>query len=270
MIRLLVSDIDGTLLTRDKQLTPAVRAAAAKLAERGVKLVLVSSRPPAGVAPFAQALGLITPRAAFNGGVFTDADGHVVQARLLEKAAAEAATGYLQAQGIAPWLFTTDEWLLIDPDGDYVAWEQKTVMMPFRTVRDFTAAMGSAGKLMAASKDFEKLKHCEEALQSLLDGRASVHRSQDYYLDITHPQANKGEAVRQAAQLLQISLSETACIGDMPNDLPMFDVAAFRIAMGNAPGFMQARADYVTASNEHDGWAQAVEQFVLPRANGGV
>ena len=265
MIRLLVSDIDGTLVTKEKELTPAVRAAAARLDERGVKLVLVSSRPPHGVELFASALGLETPRAGFNGGAFTAPGGAVLQARLLDRATAQEALEYLSSQQIAPWLFTTGEWLLTKPDGDYVDWEQTTVKMQPRVVAGFGEVLGSAGKIMAASKDFAKLAACETALQARLGGRASVHRSQDYYLDITHPLANKGEAVRQAARLLGVDVSQTACIGDMANDLPMFDVAAFSIAMGQAPAEMRARADYVTASNQENGWAQAVDQFIVPR-----
>ncbi len=264
MIRLLVSDIDGTLVTKDKELTPRVRAAADMLVQHGIKLVLVSSRPPHGVAIFADALHLETPRAAFNGGVFTTQAGEVLRAELLAEDAAREALAYLQSQGIAPWLFTTDEWLLTDPDGDYVSWEQRTVRMEHRVVKDLAEYADRAGKIMAASKDFAKLRACEEELQRRLAGSAAVHRSQDYYLDITHPQANKGEAVRQAAHLLGVDLAETACIGDMHNDLPMFEVAVFKIAMGNAPADMQARADYVTASNQDSGWAQAVEDFILP------
>ena len=264
MIRLLVSDIDGTLVTKDKELTAQVRAAAGKLVEHNIQLVLVSSRPPHGVSIFADALHLQTPRAAFNGGVFTTAAGEVVRAELLSPDAAREALDYLQSQGIAPWLFTTDEWLLTEPDGEYVSWEQRTVRMEHRVVKDLAEYADRAGKIMAASEDFAKLRACETELQGRLDGRAAVHRSQDYYLDITHPQANKGEAVREAARLLGVDLAETACIGDMHNDLPMFDVAAYKIAMGNAPPDMQARADYVTASNQDSGWAQAVEKFILP------
>ena len=91
-----------------------------------------------------------------------------------------------------------------------------------------------------------------------------MHLSQNYYLDITSPLANKGEAVREAARLLGVSLAETACIGDMANDLPMFAVAAYKIAMGNAPASMRAQADYVTAGNQESGWAQAVTGYILP------
>ena len=251
-------------MTKDKALTSEVHAASRRLAEHGIKLVLVSSRPPHGVALFADVLGLDTPRAAFNGGVFTDAQGGVLRAELLAADASHEALAYLQAEGIPPWLFTTDEWLLTDPEADYVGWEQRTVRMEHRVVADLAAYAGRAGKIMAASKDFAKLAACEAALQQRLAGRAAVHRSQDYYLDITHPLANKGEAVREAGRLLGIDAAETACIGDMPNDLPMFAVAAYSIAMGNAPADMRAQADYVTASNQESGWAQAVDRFILP------
>jgi Cof subfamily protein (haloacid dehalogenase superfamily) len=264
MIRLLVSDVDGTLITKDKQLTPAVHAASARLTENGIKLVLVSSRPTHGVAIFADALALDTPRAGLNGGVFTDARGGVLQARFLAPEAARTAVSYLQDNGISPWLFTDTEWLLTNPDGDYVEREHRSIKMPFRVVADFEAAIDRAGKIMAASTDYPKLKACEAALQEILRGSAAVHRSQDSYLDITHPDANKGEAVRQAARLLDIDLASVACIGDMVNDLPMFDVAPFRIAMGNAPDFMRARADYVTGTNEESGWAQAVDRYIIP------
>ena len=268
MISLLVSDIDGTLVTRDKLLTPAARAAAESLASHGIKLVLTSSRPPHGVAVFADALGLETPRAAFNGGAMVAANGKLLAFQALDADAAREALAHVQEAGIDPWLFTADEWLLLNPGGDYVEWEQRTVQMPFRVVENFDGVIGKAGKIMAASRDFAALAACERYLQETLAGRASAHRSQDYYLDITHPKANKGEAVRQAARLLDIPLEETACIGDMPNDLPMFDVAAVSIAMGNAPESMRARAHYVTRSNEADGWAHAVTAFIIPHSKG--
>ena len=268
MIRLLVSDIDGTLVTKDKVLTPAVRAAAESLAANGVKLVLTSSRPPHGVTLFADALGLDTPRGAFNGGAMVSHGGEVLTFKVIDPATAAEALAYLQGAGIEPWVFTADEWLMLNPAGEYVDWERRTVKMPYRVVDDFGGSLGHVGKIMAASKDFVKLAACERVLQERLAGRASVNLSQQYYLDITHPDANKGEAVRQASKLLGIPLEETACIGDMVNDLPMFDVARFRIAMGNAPASMKARADFVSKSNEEDGWAHAVSNYVLAHNKG--
>ena len=269
MIRLLVSDIDGTLVTKDKQLTENTRKAARRLEENGIALVLTSSRPPHGVALFADALELNTPRAAFNGGAIVSATGEVLLMRTIQQDAADEALHALQERGIDPWLFTADEWLLQDADAHYVAWERRTVKMPYRVVEKFAPPVtGQAGKIMAASEDIAMLAECETLLQKQLEGRAAVHRSQDYYLDITHPEANKGEAVRQAARILNIPLEETACIGDMANDLPMFGVAGISIAMGNAPEFMRLQADFVTKSNEDEGWAHAVDAFILRHSEG--
>jgi hydroxymethylpyrimidine pyrophosphatase-like HAD family hydrolase len=91
-----------------------------------------------------------------------------------------------------------------------------------------------------------------------------VARSQSYYLDITHARANKGTAALALARLLGVAAEEMACIGDMPNDLPMLDVAGLAIAMGNATDDVKARAHAVTDDNDSDGWARAIERFVLP------
>jgi HAD superfamily hydrolase (TIGR01509 family) len=88
-------------------------------------------------------------------------------------------------------------------------------------------------------------------------------RSQPYYLDVTHPEANKGMVVREAARLMRIPLEQIATIGDMPNDLPMLDIAGLSIAMGNASVEVQRIARHVTTSNEEEGFANAVDDFIL-------
>jgi Cof subfamily protein (haloacid dehalogenase superfamily) len=268
VIRLLVSDIDGTLVTKDKHLTDAAYHAAGRLADAGVALALTSSRPPHGIEVFARALNLQTPRGAFNGAVITGPDGRILSSRLLDPDVAAAALDHVRRIGMPPWLFTASEWLLIDPDGDYVAWEAQTVKMPFRQVENFGAYLAQAGKIMVASKDTEKLAQCESDLAAQFGARASVHLSQSYYLDITHPEGSKGHAVRAIAGLLGVDLNEVAVIGDMGNDVPMFEVAALSIAMGQSPDAVKAKARYVTASNDEDGWALAVDRFILPHAQG--
>ncbi len=266
MIRLLVSDIDGTLVTRDKQLTPATHDAARLLAQAGVALALTSSRPPHGIELFARALNLTTPRGAFNGAVITAPDGKILSSHFLPRDVARDIIAYLGTQDIAPWLFTPTEWLILDPAGDYVDWEAKTVQMPYRQVASFDHDLAQAGKIMAASKDNAKLARCETELQHKFAGSAAIHLSQTYYLDITDPAGNKGQAVRGIAALMNIDLAEIAVIGDMGNDVPMFDVAPISVAMGQSPDEVKRRAKYVTASNDNDGWARAIKEFILPHA----
>ncbi len=268
MIRLLVSDIDGTLVTRDKRLTPATYEAADRLAKAGVALALTSSRPPHGIEVFASALKLTTPRGAFNGAVITGPAGEILSQRLVPPDVAREVLGYLRVQAIPPWLFTPTEWLILDPAGDYVEWEAKTVQMAYRQVDSVEDYVDQAGKIMAASKDSPKLARCETELQNKFGDRASIHLSQTYYLDITHPEGTKGHAVRNIAGLMNIDLADVAVIGDMGNDVPMFEVAPLSIAMGQSPDDVKRRAKHVTTSNENDGWARAIADFILPQAKG--
>jgi Cof subfamily protein (haloacid dehalogenase superfamily) len=265
-LRLLVSDVDGTLVTSDKRLTPASIAAAAALREAGIALALVSSRPPRGIAGLAAQLGPDILIAGFNGGAILGAGGRTHAERLVPEEAARITLAAFDRLGIDCWVFAEGDWLLRDPEGDYVPLERRTVGFGPTVVAEFTPYLGRAGKLVGVSRDHALLAECEAALQRELGARASAHRSQAYYLDVTHPEADKGHALLSLARLLGVAVGEVACIGDMTNDLPMFAVAGLAIAMGNAPAAVQAKAAAVTLSNDTDGFAAAVRDIVLPRA----
>jgi hydroxymethylpyrimidine pyrophosphatase-like HAD family hydrolase len=107
---------------------------------------------------------------------------------------------------------------------------------------------------------------CEKKAQERLGEHASASRSQPYYLDVTSPKANKAQVVATLARLLEVSPSEIATIGDQPNDALMFKVSGFSIAMGNASNEVKMKASAVTDSNEDEGFAKAVERFILHRS----
>jgi Cof subfamily protein (haloacid dehalogenase superfamily) len=265
-VRLLVSDVDGTLVTSDKWLTPASISAAASLREAGIRLALVSSRPPCGIAGLAAQLGSDIPIAGFNGGAILNAGGRTLSERPVPEEAARIALAAFDRLGIDCWVFADGEWLLRNPEGDYVHLERRTVGFGPTIVADLALYLGRTGKLVGASRDHALLAECEAALQRELGARASAHRSQAYYLDVTHPEADKGHALLSLARLFGVDVGEVACIGDMTNDLPMFAVAGLAIAMGNAPAAVQAQAAAVTLSNDADGFAAAVRDIILPRA----
>ena len=267
-IRLVVSDVDGTMVTDDKQLTAGTIAAAGRLRAAGVLLAVTSSRPPRGLEVVAGPLQLDTPRGGFNGGTIVDAHGRVLEQLCVPEDAAREAIAVMQQDGIDAWLFADGEWLLQDPGGEYVPLERRTVQMEPRVVPSFEPYMARAGKIVGASGKFEALAACEARLQAQFAGRANAHRSQRYYLDVTHPEAHKGRAVTAIARLLDIPVAAVVAIGDQGNDLPMFAVAGHAVAMGNAPGPVQAQAGWVSRSNAEEGWAYAIDQYVLPRAAG--
>ena len=263
-VKLFVSDVDGTLVRTDKSLAPSTIDAVKRCQTAGVMVALVSARPPRGMKPIAAELGLTTPLAGFNGGTLLGPDGAIVSQMLVPEAVVRRAIELFDDNGVDTWLFTADEWLLKNPDGAYVPLERRTVRFDERRVDDFEPYMALAGKIVGTTDDLDRLARLETELQGLLGDSASVHRSQKYYLDVTHPEAHKGNAVRALATALKVDLADVAVIGDMANDVPMFSVGGLSIAMGNATPEVQAAAKQVTNGNDDDGWAAAVDRFILP------
>ena len=264
-VRLVVSDVDGTLVQTDKSLSPGTVAAAGRLRAAGIPLAIVSARPPRGILWIAQELGLAGLLAGFNGGTITQPDGTVVEQHTVPPDAVRTALDLFARSHVGAWLFTAEEWLAQDPDGPHVDHERHTVRFHERIVENFDPYVGQAGKVVGVTDDAPLLAGLETELQAMLGATANAKRSQTYYLDVTHREANKGNAVRMLAARVGVDLAEVAVLGDMENDLPMFDVAGFAVAMGNASPAVQARAAAVTGTNDADGWAQAVDQFILPR-----
>ena len=121
-------------------------------------------------------------------------------------------------------------------------------------------------KIVGVSDDHDKVAACEAALQKTFGTQVSAARSQPYYLDVTHPTANKGTVIERLARYLKIPLEAIATIGDQPTDVMMFKRSGLSIAMGNASEDVQRQATHVTTSHEDEGFANAVDQFILPRA----
>ena len=265
-IRLLVSDIDGTIIGPDKQLAPSTLAAAEKLRAAGIMLCLASSRSVRGMRMYLGPLGIDTPAAGLNGGEIIAADGTVLELQSLDAQAARLAVETLTTNRIECWLFTGHQWVIRDVAGAFVPREQKAVQFEPTVVDSFEPFYDRIGKIMGASTDYPLLERVEIELQAMLAGEVSAHRSSPWYLDVTHPEANKGRAALRLAAILGVDRSELACIGDMDNDISMLQAAGLGVAMGNAPPQVADAAHFVTATNAEDGWAQAVEELILPRA----
>lgn len=258
-----ISDVDGTLITDDKVLTACAQAAVAELRASGILFSIISSRPPRGLRMLIERLGIDTPVGGFNGGVIATPDLSAVTEHLLSSQVARRAVDTLNARGVEVWVFSGQNWLLREPDGPYVPLEQHTVGFRPTIVEDFGSSLDATAKIVGVSKDFDLLEQCERDVRVALTSSAFVARSQRYYLDITHPLANKGVALTEISKLLKIPLAEIATIGDGSNDVAMFERSGLSIAMGNASPQVQRGADFVTDSNREGGFAHAIERFIL-------
>jgi Cof subfamily protein (haloacid dehalogenase superfamily) len=261
-ISLVISDVDGTLVTPDKRLTEATIKSVHAMHAAGIAFTIVSSRPPVGLGMLTEPLSLSLPMGVFSGGGVVTPDLSVVEQHFVPQAAVRASLQMLAECGDV-WLFTMKEWLALDRDGPYVGREIQTLLIEPSVVADFGPYLDRVCKVVGSSRDFEGLARCESVLRASLGARASVVRSQPYYLDVTPPGVNKGTFVEALANRSNLGASAIAVLGDMENDLPMFRKAGLSIAMGNASPGVQREANYVTASNAEDGFAKAIAQYIL-------
>jgi hypothetical protein len=264
-ISLVLADVDGALVTRDKILTPRAKTAVADLRAAGIAFAITSGRPPRGMKMLIEDLKIDTIVAGFNGGVFVKPDLTVILSRLISRAAAARALDLIQQHKLAGWLYTDTDWFVPDANGPHVAREAWTVKFEAKVSNDFAPLLDHAVKIVGVSDDLDAVAACEKSTQSELRGQASAARSQPYYLDVTHPEANKGGVVEFLSKNLHIPSESIVTLGDMPNDVMMFVKSGLSIAMGNASKEVQAQANFVTSSNEEDGFASAMEKFVLRR-----
>jgi Cof subfamily protein (haloacid dehalogenase superfamily) len=263
-IALVISDVDGTLVTGDKRVTAATRAALGRLRAAGIGFSIASARPPIGLKGLVAELGLDLPMGSFNGASVVRPDLSVIEELMIPEPAARAALDQLLAADLDVWVFAEGAWCLRDPDGPYTDLERRTIGAPPRVVPDLGTLMGATSKIVGVSHDHAHLAACEARIGAALAGRATVHRSQAYYLDVTPPGLDKGGFVTWMSRHLGIPSERIATFGDAGNDRPMFAASGVSVAMGNAEADVQAAATYVTDGNDADGFANGIARFILP------
>jgi HAD-superfamily hydrolase, subfamily IIB len=265
LIRLAIADIDGTLVTDKKLLTTRSVEAVRRLNEAGIIFGVTTGRPPAGVRMLVEALPHLRFIAGFNGAVVVNRDFQQFKQNLLPPEKAKQVVQIILGHKIDVWLYTDKDWFVRDPQAYRVDPEQRTVQFPPKVTPNFDGLFDRVAKIVGVSENYETVARCEKNVQEICGSTVSAARSQPYYLDVTHPNANKGEVVLMASEFFNIPTQEIATIGDMANDITMFRKSGMSIAMGNASPEVQRAANCVTASNKEEGFALAVEEFILPQ-----
>lgn len=261
-IALVVSDVDGTLLTKDKVLTEAAKAAVHQLHEAGIGFTITSSRPTIGMRFLIEPLQIKLPIGPYNGSSIVDPQLKPVEQHLIPAPAVQRCLEVLNEFGVDIWLFTNEQWLIRNGNGEYVAHEQHTIRADPTIVADFTPYLSAACKIVGSSPDPALLQRCESAVQKALGAEANAVRSQSYYLDITPPGCDKGTFVQAIAKRLGVATDAIATIGDMQNDLAMFRQSGLSFAMGNATDDVKKFAKHITTSNENEGFAGAMAMIL--------
>src|SRR3984957_13370186 len=279
-ISILLADVDGTLVDSQKRITARAKAAIEKLTEAGIKFAVTSGRPPRGMKMIVEAVKLSAPLAAFNGGMLVEPDTmKVLVQQTLDAEIAQDVIERVGEFGLVVWVYAGVDWYIQDLNSPHREKEEQTVQFLPKVVKNFDEALRQGvAKVVGVSDDYDLVAKAEKGIADEFEHgvharctttsrdcepSVSAARSQPYYLDVTHPKANKGSVVELLADLLKIPPAEFATIGDMPNDVLMFKKSGYSIAMGQASEEVKGSATYVTAGMDDEGFAKAVEDFVL-------
>jgi len=279
-ISLLLADVDGTLVDSQKRITERAAGAIENLEAAKVSFAITSGRPPRGMKMIAEKVELSAPIAAFNGGMMVDPNTFdVLTARTLDAGVAKGVIDAIAGFGLDVWVYAGVDWYFRNWNAPHREKEERTVQFPPTVVDNFDAALAQGvAKVVGVSDDYPLVASAEREIQrefaqgvhtnqttTSRDVHPSVSaaRSQPYYLDVTHPEANKGSVVAALSELLKISAGEICTIGDMPNDTLMFRKSGYSIAMGQASDEVRQAATWVTAGMDDEGFAKAVEQYIL-------
>ncbi|MBQ8599693.1 MAG: HAD family phosphatase [Oscillospiraceae bacterium] len=267
-IRLIALDLDGTLTNSEKIITAHTKDILRRAMEQGVYVALASGRPTPGVLPLAHELELEKQGGfalSYNGGRITDMrsgellhESHVPQ-ELIPELCQFAADNGVNIISYSPM----NEVVTENPDDQWVELETRISGIPCRKVPDLAAELTYPVPKLLITVDPSRMEEVEQKLAKQFEGRLEVFHSSPFFLEMMEYGYNKGAALNVLLNKLELTKDHLMACGDSGNDIAMIRLAGIGVAMGNAEDAVKAQADYVTASNDEDGVAKAIEKFVL-------
>lgn len=265
-IKLIASDMDDTLLNNDREISPRNLAAIRQALAAGLVFTLATGRMYRSIQPFARQLQLDVPLIAYNGALVKGALSEKVYVRRpLQLATALAVLDYCRAKGYYVQAYVDDD-LLVKEENAYSRMYSRIAGVPTTAVGDGVYQLAKAPHkllLMTAAADFAA---AWQDIETRFAGRLDVTSSKDNFLELMEPGVNKWVAVKELAAGFGIKPEEIMCIGDSNNDLTMIANAGLGVAVANAKPQVQQAAKLITASNDNDGVALAIENVLTQQA----
>ena len=263
MYKLIAIDLDGTLLTDDLTVSPGTVKAIQQAVEMGATVTIATGRMFSSAKQFAQQLGINVPLITYQGAIIMDVDEkEVVYERLIFPDIAKKLVEISSEKNLHLQVFQDDN-LYGAVENEKLIGYVEGVKVPYTVEPDLLklAEKGFMKALFIESP--ETIDVLQEELKALFGNRAHIAKSKPHYLEVTHPEANKGLALLHLAKTLGIDQSEIIGIGDNHNDKELIMTAGLGVAMGNAVQEMKDIADYVSLTNNEEGVKHVIEKFVL-------
>lgn len=264
--KMIVLDLDDTLLRDDGTISSRTKKALMTAQEAGVKVVLASGRPTFAMRAIAKELELEKFGSfilSFNGAKITNCQtGEELFSSTLSVETVHKLYEISKQEGLSALSYIDDE-IITEARNGYTEIEAGITGMNVIQVDSFVQTVKQPVVKVLMVEAPEKLVKVEKKLQQQLAGQLSVMRSKPFFLEFTEAGVDKGTSLHQLIQKLGIAQQEVIAMGDSYNDLAMIQFAGLGVAMGNAPDDIKKVADYITDTNMNDGVAKVVEKFIL-------
>jgi len=264
-IKLVVSDMDDTLLNEHDELSERTIAAIRAAKAAGVQVTLATGRMFQSTKVFADKLELKLPLITYNGALIRTSGGEELFAQPLEAEVAGDVLSLFRENGWYVQTYINDILYVKEYTDESGYYERLTKIKASPLGEEVFQRKDGLLKILALSHEEAQMSNIRETVRGQFGQRLYVANSKSCYLEITHPAVNKGRALALLAQHLGIRPEQIMAVGDGTNDIDMLRYAGLGVAMGNAKPDVQAAANVVTATNREDGLAQAIEKYVLAR-----
>lgn len=263
---LLVLDLDGTLTTSEKTISPKTKDAIMKLQESGKKVVLASGRPTPGVAPLAEELNLEKYGSyilSYNGGRIIDcATKELVFNEYIDPKYLADLYEIAKANNVDISTYNNNVVYIAFELNDEIRKECKVCHLTPKKLDNFVDEIDFPMNKVMISGNPDILEGLEIQLQEQFRGKLNVYRSEPYFLEVMPPKIDKAYGLSKLLEILNLTTDQMICCGDGYNDITMIEFAGLGVAMANAQQAVLDIADFVTLSNDNDGIAHVIDTFI--------
>ena len=265
-VKMVVMDVDDTLLTSDLEISDYTKQVISNCQENGIRVVLASGRPKAALMSFADQLNLAEHDGyviSYNGAVVTEcATGEDVSQTLLDEVDTNFLLGIAEQNDV--WIHTYVGNEILTPERNkYTDFESHLTGIPQREVENLRVEITSPVVKILMLQEPEKLKAFSELIHDEVEARVTMNISKPFFLEFTNRAVDKSRSLAFLCDRVGISMNQVMAIGDSYNDLTMIRDAGFGVAMENAPEDVKKFANHITHSNDTDGVATALNRFAL-------
>ena len=263
MIKMVVTDIDGTIVKADSTCSNAVRSTIKRLSEKKIKVVLATGRMFRATYPVLMDLGLKTPIISYQGGFVKEYYGEqkTLYAKYTDKAHALEVIDYFRSKNIHINVYVNDV-LYVENDDEYIKKYIENRNIVYTVVDDLKSVdMTGLHKVLGIDKNPQKIIDATSELKEKYNNELYIIRSTPYFCEVSNPEASKAAALNFLRDYWKFKNEEVLAIGDQDNDIDMIEAAGVGIAMGNGTEKLKEAADYITKSVDDDGFCYAIERY---------